>query len=140
MALVLANAPPRIYTTSKQLIGGDDFNNVAAQLNSFQAVTALGIAQADAAQINASNVEILAGSAANTGVKLPVSYPGADVIILNNSANSTLIYPFGTDQIQTNSATLYAAAGVAITMITLISASFVCIKKGFWQRTQLLGV
>ncbi len=139
MVLVLANAPPRIYTTSKQLIGGDDINNFNASLFSFQAVTALGIAQADAAQIIAANVEILAGSAANTGVKLPVSYPGAIINILNNSANTENIYPFGNDQIQTNSATLYAAAGVAITMITLIQATFVCMKKGFWQVSKYAG-
>lgn len=133
MALVLANAPPRIYTTSKQLIGGDDINNITAQLNSFQAVTALGVAQADAAQINASNVEILAGSAPNTGVKLPVSYPGAIVNILNNSANTENIYPLGNDQIQ-NGVNSYAAAGAAITIATLLSATYFCIKKGFWQR------
>ena len=139
MALVLANAPPRLYTTSKQLIGGDDFNNVAAQLNSFQAVTALGVAQADAAQIIASNVEILAGSAANTGVKLPVSYPGAEVQMINNSANTENVYPLGNDQIQNNNTT-YAAAGVAVTMVTLTVWNFICIKKGFWQRTQVLGI
>ena len=139
MALVLANAPPRIYTTSKQLIGGDDFNNVAAQLNSGQAITALGVAQADAAQINASSVEILAGSAANTGVKLPVSYPGADVVILNNSANTENIYPTGNDQIQNNNTT-YAAAGAAVTAATLTTWVFTCVKKGFWQRSQMLGV
>ena len=138
MPLVLANAPPRIYTASKQLIGGDDFNNLASQLNSAQSLTALGVAQADAAQINAANVEILAGSAANTGVKLPVSYPGAIVNILNNSLNTENIYPLGTDQIQ-NGATGYAAAGVAVTMATLVSATFICIKKGFWQVSKYAG-
>ena len=139
MALVLANAPPRIYTTSKQLIGGDDFNNISAQINSFQAVTALGVAQSDAAQINAANVEILAGSAPNTGVKLPPSFVGADVFILNNSANTENVYPFGNDQVQ-NGNTTYAAAGAAVTQVTLTCWNFTCVKKGFWQRSQILGV
>jgi hypothetical protein len=115
------------------MIAGDDFNNISAQLNSFQALLATGVAQADAAQINASNVEILAGSAANTGVKLPVSYPGAIVNILNNSANTENIYPLGVDQIQ-NATNGYAAASAAITIATLLSATYFCIKKGFWQR------
>jgi hypothetical protein len=131
-------SPPRRYTTSKQLIGGDDFNNLNDHLNSFQALTALGVAQADAAQINAANVEILVGSAANTGVKLPVSYPGASIIILNNSANTENIYPLGNDQIQ-NGATGFAAAAAAVTMATGVSASFMCIKKGFWQVDKTTG-
>ena len=139
MALVLANAPPRIYTVSKQLIGGDDINNLSAQLNSSQSITALGVAQVDAAQINAVNVEILAGSAANTGVKLPVSFVGADIFIINNSANTENVYPLGNDQIQNNNTT-YAAAGAAVTMVTLTVWNFICIKKGFWQRTQVLGI
>lgn len=131
-------SPPRRYTNSKQLIGGDDFNNLNDHLNSFQGLTALGVGQADAAQINAANVEILAGSAAATGVKLPVSYPGASVCILNNSANTENVYPLGNDQIQ-NAATGYAAAGVAVTMATLVNAEFFCIKKGFWQMTKTTG-
>ena len=138
MALVIANAPPRIYTTSKQLIGGDDFNNLSAQTNSAQTLTALGVAQADAAQINAANVEVLAGSANNAGVKLPVSNPGAEIVMLNNSANNTIVYPLGTDQIQ-NAATTYAAASAGVTIATLTSYKFRCIKKGFWQAYKFTG-
>lgn len=124
-------SPPRRYTTSKQLIGGDDFNNLNDHSFSFQQVTALGVAQGDAAQINAANVEVLAGSANNTGVRMPVSYPGAEVSILNNSANNTIVYGNGTDTIQSSGVAFTAS----MTMAALTSTFFFCIKKGFWQRS-----
>lgn len=131
-------SPPRRYTTSRQLIGGDDFNNLNDQLNSSQSLTATGVAQGDAAQINAANVEILAGSANNSGARLPVSYAGAILDILNNSANTTIIYATGTDVIQ-NGATGYAAAAAGVNMATLVPATFICIKKGFWQVLKITG-
>lgn len=132
-----ASAPNR-YSASKQLISGADFNNLNDHLNSSQGLTATGVAQVDAAQINAANVEILNGSAANAGVRLPVSYPGAEVAILNNSANTSIVYAIGTDVIQ-NGATGYAAAAAGVNMVTLVTDLFFCIKKGFWQVTKAGG-
>jgi len=130
----IPGAPPARYTSSRQLIAGSDFNNLNDQLNSFQAVTATGVAQADAVAINAAQIEILAGSANNAGARLPISNPGQEVDVLNNSANSTIIYATGTDQIQNAiGAGGYAAANAGVTMTTLNSATFKCIKKGFWQ-------
>jgi hypothetical protein len=129
----IPSAPNQRYTTSKQLIAGSDMNNLSDQLNSAQKLTALGTTQATAAAINAANVEIASGSAANAGVRLPTSYPGLIVNILNNSLNTSDVYPGGTDQIQ-NAGTTYAAASAAVTMATLVSWSLICMKKGFWQR------
>lgn len=135
--MTIPSGPPRRYTTSRQLIAGDDFNNLNDQLNSFQALTATGVAQADAAAINAAQIEVLAGSANNAGARLPVSNPGQEVDVLNNSANSTIIYATGTDQIQ-NAITPggYAASNAGVTMGTLNSVTFKCIKKGFWQTVR----
>lgn len=119
---------------SRQLVPGSQINDMNDALYSFQQLTALGVAQVDAAKVDAANVEILAGSAAATGVLLPPANPGAVISILNNSANTENVYPNGTEQIQ-NAATTYAAAGVAVTMATLTSNVFRCIKKGYWQRT-----
>lgn len=126
----IPKGPPPTYSPSRQLIAGADFNNLSNQFNSFQQLTALGVAQVDAALIDAANVEILSGSANNAGGLLPVSYPGAIVSILNNSLNTTVIYGNGTDTIQTTGTT-YAAS---ITMATLVNITLRCIKKGFWQR------
>lgn len=130
----IPKSPPARYTPSRQLIAGADVNNFNDQLFSFQQVTALGVAQVDAALIDAANVEILAGSANNAGAKLPISYPGVKVNILNNSANTTLIYGNGSDVIQ-NGGTTYTAANAGLSMATLVSIELFCIKAGFWQRS-----
>jgi hypothetical protein len=101
-------------------------------LYSSQVLLAGGATQALAAQINSANVEIDAASAAG-GVRLPISYPGAEVQILNNSLNTTTVYGAGTDVIQTTGTT-FAATATGITMATLVSIQLTCIKTGFWQR------
>lgn len=123
--------PPARYITSRQLIAGSDVNNFNDQSFSFQQLIALGVAQVDAAFIDAANVEILSGSANNAGAKLPISYPGAKINILNNSLNTTVIYGNGTDTVQTTGTTFAAS----ITMATLVSIELFCIKAGFWQRS-----
>ena len=60
------------------------------------------------------------------------------VTILNNSLNTENVYPLGADQIQ-NGATGFAAAGVAVTIATLVSATLMCVKKGFWQFDKTTG-
>lgn len=122
------------FISSRQLLPGDWANGVSDALYSSQSVTAAGTTQADAAQINAAFVEVLNGSAGNSGVKLPAAYPGAEVTILNNSANSTKIWPSGTDQIQNAIGPGgYAGASASVTITTLNSALFICVKAGFWQ-------
>lgn len=117
--------------SSRQLIPGNLINDMNDGEYSYQLLTALGVAQVDAAKVNAANVEIAAGSANNAGVVLPAAYVGADISILNNSANTTVIYGNGTDTVQ-NAGTTFAAS---ITMATLVSIRLHCIKAGFWQRT-----
>lgn len=130
---MIPRSPPNRYTTSKQLVAGSDVNNLSDQSFSFQQLIAVGVAQSDAAGIDAANVEILSGSANNAGAILPVAYPGVAVNILNNSLNTTLIYAQGTDVIQ-NGGTTFTAAAAGLSMATLVSATFICFKKGFWQR------
>lgn len=119
------------YTSSRQLISGQSINDLENQLNSYQSITAAGTVQTDAQQIDAANVEVKSGSANNAGVLLPTAYPGAAVSILNNSLNTTKVYGKGTDTVQTTGTT-YAAS---VDMATLVSATFFCIKAGFWQRS-----
>lgn len=126
-------SPPARYISSRQLIAGADVNNFNDQNFSYQKLLAAGVAQIDAALIDAANVEVDAISVNNAGIKLPISYPGAAINILNNSLNTTNVYAQGTDVIQ-NAGTGYAAANAAVAMATLVSATFFCIKQGFWQR------
>lgn len=124
------SAPSASLISSRQLVPGSLINDMNNAFFSYQLLTALGIAQVDAAKIDASNVEIAAGSANNAGVLLPPAFPGADISILSNSLNTTVIYGNGTDTVQTTGTT-YAAS---ITMATLVNIRLHCIKAGFWQR------
>lgn len=125
------SAPAASLIPSRQLVSGSLINDMNNGQYSYQLLTALGVAQVDAASVNAANIEIATGSANNAGVKLPAAYPGAEIDILNNSLNTSVIYGNGTDTIQTTGTT-YAAS---ITMATLVSIRLRCIKAGFWQRT-----
>jgi len=130
--MTVPRSTPNVYTSSKQLIAGSDINDINNRCCSFQTLTPLGSTQATAALVNAANVEVPAGSAAG-GIRLPTSYPGAEVSVINNSSNTTTIYGAGTDVIQT-SGTAYAATATGVALVTLTSALYVCVKKGFWQR------
>jgi hypothetical protein len=130
----IPKAPNQRYTNSRQLIAGSDMNNLNDQLNSYQLLTAAGTTQATAAKVDAANVEVASGSANNAGIILPVAYPGAEVDILNNSLNTTLVYPNGSTDVIQNAGTTYAAAKASVSMATLVSWRLKCIKAGFWQR------
>lgn len=140
MTITFPAGPPRIYTASRQLIGGDDFNNLSGHIYSGQSLAALGTTQATATPINSASVEAtLANSISNGGLLLPPSYVGAVVCILNNNAGSTKVYPFGITDVIQNGATGFASAQAAVSMNTGVSAMFTCIKKGFWQITKFGG-
>lgn len=133
MAYPNRNTLAQRFIASRQLLPGDWANAITDAITSSQAVTATGSTQADAIAVNGTGIEVLAGSANNAGVKLPPAFPGAEINILNNSANSTKVYGAGSDVVQTTGTT-FAAAATGITMATLTSAKFFCIKTGFWQR------
>lgn len=121
------------FIPSRQLLPGDWANGITDSLYSAQTVAPAGAAtQAGATSVNASQVEILAGSAASA-VKLPASFPGAEVTILNNSSNSQQVFGTGADVVQSGAAT-YAAAATGVALVTLTCAVYRCVKTGFWQR------
>lgn len=117
--------------SSRQLVPGSLINDMNDALYSYQLLTALGVAQVDAAKVDAANVEVASGSANNAGIVLPAALPGSVIAVLNNSLNTTKVYGGGTDTVQTT-ATTFAAS---VDMATLVQAVFRCIKAGFWQRT-----
>lgn len=124
------SVPNASLISSRQLIYGSLINDMNNAQYSYQLLTALGVAQVDAAIGDAANIEIASGSANNAGILLPPAFPGATISILNNSLNTSVIYGNGTDTIQTTGTT-YAAS---ITMATLVNITLRCIKAGFWQR------
>lgn len=119
------------FISSRQLLPGDWANGITDALYSAQTLVATGANQAAAAQINSAQVELTTAAAA--GVRLPASYPGAEVTVLNNSGAAQNIYPSGTEQIQ-NAANGYAGASTAVSLVSLQSAIYRCVKQGYWQR------
>lgn len=126
------------FTSSRQLLPGSWANAIVDGWYSAASILAAGTVQADAAIIDAAQIEVLVGSANNAGVKLPPAQPGMEISILNLSANTTLVYPATGEKIQ-NGATGYAAANASVSMATAVAAFFFCIKAGSWQVSKAGG-
>src|SRR6185369_6161804 len=97
MALRLPNSQARQYTSSRQLIAGDDFNNLVAQFNSMEDTITASTTQTQlGAKQLSSSVNILTSVAnANDAVKLPKGIPGLEVTIQNAGGNSAQVYTYG---------------------------------------------
>lgn len=109
---VLSSSAPKPYTSSRQLIGGDDFNNVVSQLNSAKdGITAgAGGTQALATQLSAAVNNVATVATANDSVKLPKGFPGLEVWVANEDADSLQVFTYGVGTID---GTDGAATGVA---------------------------
>ena len=97
MPLPFPSKAPNPYTTSKQLISGDDFNNVVAQLNSAEdAITATPAGtQETSYQLKAAVNNVTVVATANDGVRLPKGFVGLEVWIRNSDAADSLrVFPY----------------------------------------------
>lgn len=120
------------FIASRQLLPGDWANGISDALYSTQQILLTSAAtQAAAVTVNAAQVELLTGAA--SAAKLPPSYPGAEVTILNNSGNAQQIFGTGADVVQTTGTT-YAAAATGVVLASLACSIYRCVKVGFWQR------
>ena len=97
----LSAVMPFVYTASRQLIGGNDFNNLAAQLNSMESgiVAAVGGGQTNARQLKAAMNTVATVATAADSVKLPKGYPGLTVWITNEDADALFAFGYGQDTI-----------------------------------------
>jgi hypothetical protein len=93
-------------------------------------LVATGSTAADALQLSLSNNTITT-SAASTGVKLPPTETGAEMIIFNNSGQTITVYPYNTSSTMNNAAasvtlatgkTMLVKATSATTWVTLTGA------------------
>jgi hypothetical protein len=98
MTLTLPSSQPKQYSTSIQLIGGDDFNAVVAQLNSEKdgIVAGIGGTQAKATQLAAHVNTIKTVTTAADSVKLPKGFTGLQVWVCNaDAANDCQVFTYG---------------------------------------------
>lgn len=79
--------------------------------NPVTALTATGSSVTDALQLSAS-INVIATTAASTGVKLPPCEAGAMVVVENRGAQTLTVYPNGTNTIDaTTSASIATSRG-----------------------------
>ena len=111
----LFSKAPNPYTSSRQLVSGEDVNNIVAQLNSTK--DGISATQLDAAVNNVATV-----ASANDSVKLPKGFPSLEVWIVNEDADSLQVFNYAAGTIDgTNGAT----TGVAQAQGTKI---YKCVK------------
>lgn len=91
------------------------------------ALTAAGASQATGLQLVAM-INNVTTAAAGTGVNLPASSPGLQVIVMNNGANSLLVYPAQGASDTING----AAATVGVVIHPGTTATFSCTAAGAW--------
>jgi len=128
MTLKLPSTQARQYTTSRQLIAGDDFNNLVAQLNSeADGLTAgAGGTQAKALQLGAAVNTVSTVASANDSVKLPKGIPGLEVWIQNaGGGNSIQVFVYNTGTINNTDG---AATGVALAASLTAATLYKCLR------------
>ena len=85
-------------------------------------LVATGTTAADALQLNVSNNTITT-SAASTGVKLPPTEVGAQVIVRNDSGQTVTIYPYDTNSTINAGATSVTVATAKTILLAATSAT-----------------
>jgi hypothetical protein len=89
-------------------------------------VVAAGNNQATATPLGSAQMVRVGTTAASTGVLLPPSQAGAEIVILNSGANSLSVYPSGTETINA------LAGGAAFAMAAGALNIFYCFTAGKW--------
>lgn len=125
--LTLPSKQAAQYTPSRQMISGDDFNNVVAQLNSSESgITAkAGGGQGAATQLRASNNIISVCATANDSAKLPKGISGLEVWVQNTGVADATVYTYGTGTINNTDG---VATGVALAHSALTATMYKCIN------------
>lgn len=101
MSNPLAAQAPNIYSSGRQLIAGSDINNIVAQLNSMEdGITATaGGGKPTARQLTSAVNTIATVTTAADSVKLPKGYPGLEVWVVNEDADSLQVFGYASDTI-----------------------------------------
>lgn len=89
------------YLPSRQLVAGEDINNIVSQLNSSKdgIVAAAGGTQALATQLGSAVNNVSTVATAADSVKLPKGFPGLEVWVANEDADSLQVFLYGTGTI-----------------------------------------
>jgi len=122
----LPNSAVKPYTSSKQLVAGSDINNIVSQLNSAQdgIIAGAGGTQALATQLGAAVNNVSTVASANDSVKLPKGFPGLEVWVANEDADSLQVFTYGAGTINgTNGATTGVALATGVALYKCLKVS-----------------
>ena len=127
---MLPNLPFRTrYTSSKQLISGQRVNDYADLLTSYGEYAALANGGfPNAPTLNYAFSNLITVATANDSAALPLAKAGLSINVTNNGVASANIFPQPLDVINA------VAAGGSVALGVGASATFVCVKTGFWRR------
>jgi len=119
------------FTPGFRLLDGSDLQKMVDGSTSFaSAITAFaGGGQTSATQLNNCVNEVVTVASAADSVKLPRSYPGAEVVVINAHA-ANAIQVFGTSPDTING----VATGTGVSQAATKSAVYRCPVAGKWYR------
>lgn len=125
---ILPNKIVAPQISSRQLISGDDINNIVSQLNSAKdgIVAGAGGTQALATQLGSALNNIATVATAADSVKLPKGFPTLEVWIVNEDADAVQVFTYAAGTIDTaNGATIGVSqpTGTKIYKCTKVSAA-----------------
>jgi hypothetical protein len=122
---MLPSKAPNVYAPSRQLVNGEDVNNLTSQLNSIITgiVAAAGGGQPNAVQLNAAINVVATVANANDSVKLPVGFVGLKLTIINQSANNVAVFGYDANATVNGGASYAQATG---------AKTYFCVASGVW--------
>lgn len=118
-----------VQVTGTDSIKQAQFDKVAFKLGSTEdsIVAKAGGGQATARQLTCEFNRVITVATTADSVKLPVSVPGMDVMIINDGANSLQAFGFGTDTIDG------VATGTGVPLAAASRCNYMCVTAGKWQ-------
>jgi hypothetical protein len=127
--LTLGKGPFPLYNPGRQLIQGEDFNQISGAFSSSSGNTAhAGGGITLAYMINAAFVQFSVVATGGDSCVLPKAYPGLEITIQNDGAASLQVFANGTDTINGTA----GATGVALA--NGATALYSCVLVGQWKR------
>lgn len=118
-----------VAITGTDSLKQNQFDKIGFALGSTEdTITAhAGGGQSAARQLTSQYNRLTTVATAADSVKLPVSVPGMDVMIINDGANSAQVFGSGTDTIDA----IATATGVALAAAS--RCNYMCVTAGKWQ-------
>ncbi len=127
--LTIGKGPFPLFNPGRQLIAGEDLNQISGAFSSASGLTALaGGGRPGATPINAAVNQFATVATGADSCVLPVAYPGLEIIIQNDGAASLQVFGNGSDTINGTA----GATGVALANGS--TACYACALAGQWKR------